>query len=354
MEPAHEYSVLLSRTTGEDLAEVPVRVDLSPARQWGLFEGFRHGGDGRREAAVEPAWSDEHGPPLVQGLRVRSGGGSFDGVLDITYFARCATRASAELVRKGTLTEGEKFHYRVLARPGSRGDDQVGPARRVRTSRTSRLPPCVESSVEGFLARATVAADGQPEDHPVFIDRQVLCRIESLTRSAGSAETGGFLLGRLHRDGAGGEVFLDIDDHLPAEHTRRELTRLTLTHETWQALREELDGRRDGRRVVGWWHCHNYLHDLCGECEKAKQGDCRANAAFFSQDDVALHRRCFPAAFTVALVTADNPCLGLTRELFGWRRGLVQGRGYHLLDGPASCAVSMQSEPKGETHDAPV
>ena len=82
MEPAHEYSVLLSRTTGEDLAEVPVRVDLAPARQWGLFEGLRRGAGGRCEAVVEPAWSDEHGPPFVQGLRVTSGGGSFDGVLD--------------------------------------------------------------------------------------------------------------------------------------------------------------------------------------------------------------------------------------------------------------------------------
>ena len=56
-------------------------------------------------------------------------------------------------------------------------------------------------------------------------------------------------------------------------------------------------------------------------------------SGFFSAQDRALHRAVFPRAYAVALVVNQIAEQEQTFSLFGWRQGLIQARGFHVLNG---------------------
>jgi len=70
---------------------------------------------------------------------------------------------------------------------------------------------------------------------------------------------------------------------------------------------------------------------------------------------VLLHRTVFPKAFHVALL-ANNADAGLEFSLFGWRRGMVQHRGFHITgNSPAARKDNpsdSQEDPTGGKENA--
>jgi hypothetical protein len=49
-----------------------------------------------------------------------------------------------------------------------------------------------------------------------------------------------------------------------------------------------------------------------------------------SVDDRQLHRVAFPRAYTCALVVSDVDDDNVGHALFGWRRGVLERRGFHV------------------------
>jgi hypothetical protein len=59
---------------------------------------------------------------------------------------------------------------------------------------------------------------------------------------------------------------------------------------------------------------------------------------FFSAHDHALHRTVFPSAYSIALVANDVATGDVTFSAFGWRDGLLEPRGFHVVATPARVA----------------
>jgi len=62
-------------------------------------------------------------------------------------------------------------------------------------------------------------------------------------------------------------------------------------------------------------------------------------SCFFSSQDEALHRTVFPKAFSLALVVSEIAEDDRRIALFGWRRGRVEQRGFHIK--PASAGDGL-------------
>jgi hypothetical protein len=164
---------------------------------------------------------------------------------------------------------------------------------------------------------------------PLFIPQRVLAEAKALSKEAGAKETGGILIGHLGRDSQLPEIFAQVTAQIPARHTEASLTSLTFTSETWTAVRNALDLRRKGELMLGWWHSHP-VREWCKDCSAESQKACAMAVDFFSAHDHALHRTVFPRAYSVALVVNDLSENDATFSMFGWRRGLLESRGFHL------------------------
>jgi hypothetical protein len=110
--------------------------------------------------------------------------------------------------------------------------------------------------------------------------------------------------------------------------------KLTFTSDTWTDVRRAVELRDKGEMVLGWFHSHPQLA-WCRErgCSLEQQRRCLAADGFLSVDDMALHRTMFPRAFTLALVLTHS-VKGIVPRLFGWRAGMLEPRGFRVLDHP--------------------
>jgi hypothetical protein len=260
-----------------------------------------------------------------------------------------AHEASVRLVEQGRLRAGDELRW-VVSAFAVEGDtvDEPGSA----TSRAAgfAVEEVVEplelgaTSLAAFFGRAHVA--GEPgSELPVFVPRHVLDEVEALSRRAGEVETGGVLIGRLHRDtdaGARGDLFIEVTAQLPAEHAVSHATRLTFTPATWAAASAALALRNLHEIVTGWWHRHPPFCRLRG-CPPERQRGCALSRAFFSSEDVHLHATCFGAAHHIALLHSDGVSDGRTWTLYGWSRGMVAERGFHVLTPSLEGANDVQT-----------
>ena len=327
----YRYAITWCTQTGEVLASEPIRPDLAPLAYWAEFQALRFEciAPGAVVATtIEPVWHGQAGAQRVDALKLRVEAGAQPVNLDVpvSWFDPVARAGSSVLVEQGLLEAGETFKYIVSASPLS-----VAP--RVPGSSVRAIEPVldvVERPLAGRLESCTVEEGRDELDVPVILPGSVIEQTGELARAAGAYETGGILIGDICRDGETRELYIDVTAQIPAQYTRSELTQLTFTPETWTDVQDVIT-RRDRREIMcGWWHSQSYMKETCKDCSKGKDGSCNVNAAFMSGDDVALHRTTFPRAYSLALVVGDGPCSGLTRALFGWRRGVVAARGYHI------------------------
>lgn len=335
---SQEDGALLTSDSGEPVGPIPVTVDFDPAREWAKFQVLCAGrADGQpvRAGDPEPVWDSRRGAPYVRAFSITAtaNGDAMACEFPLTYFAAAARSLSTYFVNKGRLKAGEIFHYHVTSRPAA-------PLTRGGAPQKSRL--AVRRKGPAFDVHEDVGLDAMMrvarpydrpgnDDMPVFVPQAVLDEVSRLTIDAGSLEAGGFLLGHLHRCPETGGLFLRVSEQIPAEFTQGELTKLSFSGETWTAARHTVRTRGVGEIMTGWWHCHNYLMETCKDCEKREQGACKAQADFFSQDDLFLHRTAFLTAFSIAMVASNSPCSGLTFALYGWRQGMIQRRGFYIV-----------------------
>ena len=341
----YRYTVCLFRPDGTTLGESDVDVDWEPAVEWGRLLGIRQ----RRlspaaianRAVIEPRWHPTEGQPCVNALQVtvsQDDGREVSCEVPTSYFASLAREASAGLVAKGVLRDGELFRYLVGAYPNGQVRQENPSAANFGIEEVSPSMPLKQSSLADFARRSV--RFGQADTHggiPVFLPQEVLDETAGLSRKAGALETGGILIGHIHQDASLPELFVEVTAQVPARYSRSELMRLTFTPDTWSAVSASIKLRKKGEVMLGWWHSHSYMkqdrtdppdsEDANGLAKAADQ----AGAAFLSAEDLSLHRTCFPRAYSVALVVAEGRCTGLTWALFGWNAGMICPRGFQIL-----------------------
>jgi len=236
-------------------------------------------------------------------------------------------------VESGKLATGDKFRYVVCAFPHTEPAAAEGRRPRLAVDPVSETIDPDSRPLEDYLGRSEAIGVGEGR-MPVFVAAEVLAEAEEMFRSVGAVETGGILLGKLHRDPDAG-LFLEITAQIPARHAEQELSRLTFTPDTWTAVDAARALRGQGEMYVGWWHSHPAAH-WCDECPEEKRSKCAAagklSGDFFSSYDVALHRAVFPRAYSMALVISDSCAAaeGPAWKAYGWEQGMVLPRGFHV------------------------
>lgn len=332
----YQFVLELLRPDGEPLERVPLTPDWEPAIECARLGRLRALGDwvAAPEAVreVEPLWHADSGEPHVSGFRVRiAPPGGRDWCADFpaqAYFAETARDAGARLVKAGTMAAGDRLLYRAAAFARSvNGID--APA--LRFDATDRPPPLTlrEAELDSLLASATTHGKHHADDIEVLMPRRTLDEAVDQTKAAGDRETGGILIGHLHRDPGTFEIFAQVTAQIPARHTAGDALKLTFTSDTWTDVRGALALRRRDEIMLGWWHSHPAVA-WCRACPPERQRECHMATGFLSSDDTALHRAMFPRAFTLALVMTHT-LDGVAPALFGWRSGVLQPRAFRVL-----------------------
>ncbi len=325
---------------GTSLGQSPAEIDFEPAREWTRLRAIRQGCtpaalSGATESIL-PVWHTEIGEPYLAGFRVRLSfeDGGVTCAFPITYFKEAGQDASRAYMKRGHLKEGDRFLFLVAALPA---DPTARPRRTLALTTEELIPqlPILETPLTGFGCGVEFAGPSADREFPVFIPRTILQEAEELCRAAGSIETGGILIGRLHRDPSIPEAFLEITAQIPARHAIGEKASLTFTPDTWADARAAIALRARNELNVGWWHFHP-VRSWCDGCPPEKKHDCTLACSFFSEQDRKLHRVVFPAAYSVALVVNAINSGSMTPSLFGWREGTITARGFYRIDAPVT------------------
>jgi len=338
--------VALFREDGSALAQTAANVDFEPAAEWTRLLGLRSGLSVQQsytgECVPEPVWDEELGEPYLgevrMSLRTEPGGNGLGHTFSTALFHGAAQAAGSRLVEEGKLKDGDRFIFRPLAFPRPLSEETEEGAGFGARQRPPALS-VVKGPLDQFLDRSNAQRDLSDSDDPLFVPGRVLEGATALAVEAGDQETGGILIGFIRRDPIAGGLFTEITAQIPAEYAEGTATRLSFTADAWTAVRAALDLRQRGESMLGWWHSH-VQNALCPDCSEEKRAVCRYRENFFSAHDHALHRTIFPRAYSMALVvnvvTAGPP----THSLFGWREGLIQPRGFHVLgDVPLALAT---------------
>jgi len=344
----YRYAIDLLAEDGRPLGRVAVRPDWRAALGWVHFEGIREGTlrpvTSMGPGTVEPIWDGRAGKPYVGAFRAAVGDRGVEVVREIPrrYLRGFAAEAFAGLVEQGVLQPGTPVRYVVVAFPTTeRATAHQPDGSGFSVEEVERPLPLTDAPLAAFFGRSVVAEPPEIAGFmPVFVPQRVLDEAVALSRKAADVETGGVLVGTLHRDSGAGAasapaLFVEITAQIPAPYTLSASTKLTFTADTWQAVQAALELRRRDEMMLAWWHFHP---DFCrlGECPPERRQRCTGARPFFSAEDVHLHATCFPAAYHTALLISDGLSTGgMTPSLFGWWQGMVVRRGFHVLDGTA-------------------
>jgi len=337
---------------GDVLGRHPVTPDnFAPALEWLSFQAMRSGAlplelGAHPEIEYAPVWDAQRGEPYVEAIRLTTTGPT-EGDIPAVYFSRLAEEASATFVTEGKLKQGELFRFRVVAFGCAEEADHGDVSGNGDAGAFEEVPQplaCEESRLEALLDHAEVRGTAQPGEMPVLIPQRVLDEAEALKREAGGLETGGILLGRLHRDSERRELCLEVTTQIPARHTEAREMRLTFTADTWTSVRAAIELRGNDELQIGWWHTHP-AREWCKDCDPERWKTCPLARSFFSPEDKKLHQMIFPRAYSVALVLGDHYRDGEAWEAFhavyGWDRGMVSQRGYHVAAAPKARNEAM-------------
>jgi proteasome lid subunit RPN8/RPN11 len=131
-------------------------------------------------------------------------------------------------------------------------------------------------------------------DFRIYIDESAFDRI--CNNAEKDREVGGILVGDVLQDKNG--PFIKVDHVIEALHAEEKGTELTITHETWNHIHEQMDKTHSGKRILGWYHTHPNF------------------GIFLSEQDQFIQQSFFNLAFQVALVY--DP-VRKVHGVFSWR-----------------------------------
>lgn len=346
----YQYALQFYREDRTPLGLLAVPVDLEPACEWTMFAALRKGWIGiddlGKGASVWPIWHSKAGKPFMEGFHVSiAANGHAPVSKDFTnaYFAETAQQAAAHFVATGELKGGDRFIYMPAAfpRPESRQQDSTD----VFTSQ--EVPPLIKirsTSLPEIARDAFPQGPMNEELMPAFVPQQVLDEAAEQADKAGAQETGGILIGHIHRDPNYGEMFVVVTAQIAARHTQADLTRLVFTAETWSDVRAAIRLRASDEQWLGWWHSH-LIGEWCKDCPEEKRKACGQYCGFLSSHDRALHRTLFPRGYSIALVVNALAAGASTFSMFGWNEGTLESRGFHVIGRPG-----FKHEARSEDH----
>ncbi len=336
------YTIDYYTEKGDRLDTLPLEPDWQPVEEWMQFMGVRAGRlpavTATPSVGLEPVWDEDEGEPVVGGVRASvSGCGHADDeplVAEIprTFFRAAVRRGSSKLIDKGLLESGDPYLYTVSAfrapEPANGGTPEAEDLDFGFEEVVEEMP-ILEGSMDEFSARSEPTGEpADAEDFPVFVAASVLEEAMALAAGADKVETGGVLAGHLRRAGAGGDLFLEVTAFIPGPHAESSGVSFTFTADTWSSVSRVLELRGLGEQMVGWAHSHP---DWCSDCEPERASKCTLARPFFSTTDMHLHRVIFQKSHQVALLVNESSIAGMTTSLFGWRRGMVAAREFHIL-----------------------
>jgi hypothetical protein len=334
----YRYGLLLFRRDGSALGSAPVVPDWEPAVEWTRFYHARRGetpfcGDGT--ASIQPLWDRKEGEPYIRGFRVVCAGAANQAASEFpsNYLSDVAAQASTEFVKRGELEPGDTYLFQAVAYPANGAAKRAGSLLDLQVVEEQPAVPLDEADLTEYRQRSSAVGIVDADDMPVFLPQHVLDQAAALTRQAEGCETGGILIGRMHRDPALPEIFAEVSAQVPAEHTHGTVAKLTFTAETWSAANAAIRLRNQSEVYLGYWHSHP-VREWCRtrECTPEKQKTCRLARDFFSEDDRAVMRAAFPRAYSIGLVANDTAFTDLSFSMFGWREGKIHPRGFYLLE----------------------
>jgi proteasome lid subunit RPN8/RPN11 len=322
--------------------------DWDPCREWLRFQALRRGAAAGVALALPcehtPRWDAERGAPYVSGVLgivADPVSGYVRGEFGLSAFADAGKAAKAQLVEEDVVEEGTCVPFAVLAHPSL---DAASVPDRPRLRSRPLAPDLSLSSASLAESLDGARSLGEPatgDDVRVLIPADVLAEYEQLCRAHEGQEVGGLLVGHIRRDVGSRDLFVHVTAQLPARHTAASATRLTFTPDTWNDLRASLALRGQGEIAVGWHHAHP-VRRWCAKCPEERQRTCGLRGDFLSEDDRLLHRAIFPRAYGIALVVNDVAFAAPTFSLFGWRRGVLELRGFDVT---AARPLSPDSPP---------
>jgi hypothetical protein len=332
------YVLELQKRDGTSLGQVPVAADWEPALEAARFLAQRRFPRAaiRADALAElrPVWHEELGQPYISAVEVALHAPGTDELscrVPKSFFKSFASDASVPLVKKGLLQAGEIFHYLVTAFPSPpETPNTAQPRARFEVEEVPTPLPLKSSSLEDFNARSVAAGEQDEEDVPVFIPQEILAEVDQLTRDAAAVETASILIGHIHRDQSGGELFLEVTAQIPTSNSQATALKVTFGPETWNAVHSAIALRNGNEQWVGWFHSHPAAAWCNPKCSPESRAQCPLQRSFFSADDCDVHRTVFSKAFHIALLVTNTDA-GLQHALFSWRNGVIVQRGFHIL-----------------------
>ena len=354
----HDYTLHLYNQDGSSLGQTSEEIDWEPALEWCHLLGIRKGrlppmlGIGPH--ALEPVWDAAVGKPFMSSFRTviaaEEGGGDFSADFPITYFAGPALKASEGYVTSGRLKPGDRLRYRVTASSGQPASETgTSMARAFSVKEVPKPIPLGNKSLRNLKAES-VPFEGEEEvDMPVFVPNHVLEDAISRTRQGGAHEVGGILLGHLHRDTDSSELMAEVTAEVPVRSEESKLYSLSITAESWVEVRKAIDLRNKEEMMLGWWHSHSFMKEVCKDCKHLEDKSCDHTAVYMSEKDGGLHRAAFYRAYNLALVLGDTPCKGMNYGMFGWRHGGIHRRGFRILHAGRSRGGATKALPEKGT-----
>ena len=357
MNPPYKFTLELRKEDASPIGKVAIDVDFEPALEWARFLGVRRGFLTREtfhsSASLVPIWHQRLSEPYISGFSVRivprtePTPTEFRCDFDTDYFTGLAEQARALFIEQGKMEMGESYGFlasaycQALVAGAEGGENEVRSSFQVEET----TPPLAirEGQVAEFKMCSREQGKIPPGSTPVFMPQRILGEAAEMTRNAGTVETGGILIGHLRQDRRVPETFVEVTGLIPARHAEAELTKLTFTAETWTAVRAAVELRKPGEIMLGWFHSHPVKEWKCKECPVERQKVCGLAKDFLSAHDRALHRTVFPRAWCIALVANDVAFSDVTFSMFGWDRGGLTPRGFHVMSPSASPGTSRGS-----------
>ena len=151
-------------------------------------------------------------------------------------------------------------------------------------------------------------------------------------------ETGSLLIGELCACPDSGEFFVTVDDAIEVVDAEQKEFSLIPSSRSWTRVQAVLDRLTDTdaggtRRLVGQSHGHNFAleGDPCALCATAKE--CGRTTVFVSTADRTFMRTVFAGQpFALCWIAGSNARGDEVASLFTLRAGVLQARGYHVVD----------------------
>jgi hypothetical protein len=350
----HRFTAEFYRLDGASLGDLELQVDWAPAIEGAKLEVLRRKLASPAELLpssrfnIDPVWDPTRGEPFVSACCVRTevDGCTFSFNVGAEYFKQAAQTGSAEFLRRGLLSEGEEFSYRVCAYPATPAVDDVR-----NLAFAMEEPPhqlmLTNASLNEELEFAETIGIQQVDDMSIVVAGRLLAEIRSCVEMAGPLETGGVLLGELCRDTDHQQnLFLKITEQIQRREGKASSTQCAFTDDTWAEAMSVLKLRgRTRELIVGWWHSHPARY-WCLECPIERRRVCplQARPGWLSSQDLAMHRVVFSRAYSCALLASHREA-GVEFDMFSARAGLIVHRGFHVAKPEIMNRYSLNESP---------